>query len=233
MSIKTVKILDNVLIGLREILEKRIMKKYSGQANSSLMKALDKTIEEVFYLSSPVFQFSIYNAAHITQDSLQLENSVAFTGKNLGFALNGAEYTGVFLVTLGSPVSDRITKYGEESIVHGYLLDEVASELIELCADYVHIYLYLTSVQNKKTVSQRYSPGYCGWDISQQKEIFSVLKSSEINVELTPRFLMIPQKSISAILGIGDKEKLGNPNICIICEDKKDCMIKHPRFTPD
>ena len=72
-------------------------------------------------------------------------------------------------------------------------------------------------------VSRRVSPGYCDWDISQQKRLFQLLDSNTAGVTLTENKLMMPRKSISGVIGIGlpgkDIEKY---NSCLTCT-KKDC----------
>ncbi len=45
-----------------------------------------------------------------------------------------------------------------------------------------------------------YSPGYCGWHISGQKKLFSVLKPDSIGINLNNSFLMQPIKSVSGMI---------------------------------
>ncbi|GAH91002.1 unnamed protein product, partial [marine sediment metagenome] len=51
--------------------------------------------------------------------------------------------------------------------------------------------------------SRRLSPGYCDWKIDQQKMVFRAMKDDSAGVRLTEECLMLPQKSISGIIGIG------------------------------
>ena len=228
--IKTVVIPQNDLNILCELLRKQIMEKYSSRSNSTFINDLQKAIEETISLSSPIFQFSINDIKHETNNSFQLENSIKFNGTNLGFALNNADRIGIFLITLGQSIVKRIEETGHSDIALSYFLDETASGLTELCADYVHAYFHMTAVRNKMMVTQRYSPGHCGWNIRQQQKIFSMLDPSKIGVKLTPNCLMVPRKSLTAILGIGNKKELANSYLCHICDEKKDCAYKRPPF---
>ena len=73
-------------------------------------------------------------------------------------------------------------------------------------------------------ISRRFSPGYCDWDVSQQKMIFEAVNADSIGVHLTDECLMIPKKSISGIIGIGHSEGgLEDYNPCTTC-DKRDCL---------
>jgi hypothetical protein len=46
----------------------------------------------------------------------------------------------------------------------------------------------------------RYSPGYCGWDITGQRQLFRALRPEEIGITLRESCLMEPLKSISGVL---------------------------------
>ena len=46
----------------------------------------------------------------------------------------------------------------------------------------------------------RYSPGYCGWDITGQRKLFHALRPEEIGITLRESCLMEPLKSISGVL---------------------------------
>ncbi|MCX6843389.1 MAG: hypothetical protein NTX53_14035 [candidate division WOR-3 bacterium] len=50
------------------------------------------------------------------------------------------------------------------------------------------------------TVFLRYSPGYCGWDITGQRQLFQALRPEEIGITLRESCLMEPLKSISGVL---------------------------------
>lgn len=52
--------------------------------------------------------------------------------------------------------------------------------------------------------TNRFSPGYCGWHVSEQHKLFSLFPAPEpCGVRLTPSALMMPIKSVSGIIGLG------------------------------
>ena len=51
--------------------------------------------------------------------------------------------------------------------------------------------------------TNRYSPGYCGWHVSEQHKFFAFLPQNYCGIELSDSALMKPVKSVSAIIGIG------------------------------
>lgn len=70
-------------------------------------------------------------------------------------------------------------------------------------------------------VSHPYSPGYCGWHVTQQQLLFSCLPEFPCGVRLSDSSLMSPIKSVSGIIAYGPcivKRKYG----CELC-GKADC----------
>jgi len=68
-----------------------------------------------------------------------------------------------------------------------------------------------------KKITNRYSPGYCGWDVTEQHKLFQLMPENYCGIKLTPSALMDPVKSISGIIGIGKMLKIIHiPADCVI-----------------
>jgi len=74
-------------------------------------------------------------------------------------------------------------------------------------------------------ITNRYSPGYCGWNITGQKILFSLLPEYFCGIELTDTCLMLPIKSVSGIIGIGRDVKFNayTRNLC----DMQYCLYRN------
>jgi cobalamin-dependent methionine synthase I len=75
--------------------------------------------------------------------------------------------------------------------------------------------------------TNRYSPGYCDWDITEQKKLFGLLPAVFCGISLTESMLMKPIKSISGIIGIG-KEVSFKRYSCNYCKDNH-CLYRNKR----
>jgi hypothetical protein len=53
-------------------------------------------------------------------------------------------------------------------------------------------------------ISNRFSPGYCNWDVSEQHLLFQLLPENACGISLNDRALMTPIKSVTGVLGIGN-----------------------------
>jgi hypothetical protein len=54
-------------------------------------------------------------------------------------------------------------------------------------------------------LTNRYSPGYCGWALSEQQQLFRLLPPRFCDVQLSDSSLMQPMKSVSGFIGLGER----------------------------
>ena len=70
--------------------------------------------------------------------------------------------------------------------------------------------------------TNRFSPGYCGWHVSEQQRLFRLFGTeSPCGVSLTDSSLMVPIKSVSGVIGLGPEVRKLEYS-CGLC-DYKDC----------
>jgi len=81
------------------------------------------------------------------------------------------------------------------------VLDVVASEAVEGLADAVNKMINDRASKEGYETVMRFSPGYGDWDVSDQKKIFDILEMDKLGIELTESYLMVPEKTITAIVG--------------------------------
>jgi len=145
------------------------------------------------------------------------------TGPVIAAQIEGAESAAVFLCTAGPRLeawSRRLILDGDYA--RGYMVDAAASEAVEAAMDKIQNHLAETVLSRGDRITNRFSPGYCGWPVSDQHSLFSLLPCGFCGVTLTPSSLMIPIKSVSGIIGIGRSVKF-NPYPCRHCS-MKDCF---------
>ena len=149
---------------------------------------------------------------------------LGLSGSALVSHIKGAEAVRVFLVTIGGALEEQsraLMSKGDE--LRGYLFDCIGSIAVESMAEEAEKTLRREAAKKGLSVSMRFSPGYCGWPIEDQKKLDKLLDFSRAGVRLTENYMMVPLKSISALVGIGPKglfSKRKSP--CVTC-DKENC----------
>lgn len=122
-----------------------------------------------------------------------------------------ADYLALFALTLGENISAAISGlFSRKDFALAYMLDSIASASADKAASIAELY-FLLMLNKRKNINESsktllYSPGYCGWHISGQKQLFEKLKPESIGISLNNQFLMKPLKSISGVLIAGKKE---------------------------
>ncbi len=116
-----------------------------------------------------------------------------------------AERLALFAVTAGEAVTTRIGELfqaGEYPL--GAVLDATASEGAERAAGVVQErWEAAMGAAGGELRALRYSPGYCGWNVSGQRALFRALQPEAVGITLSESCLMRPIKSVSGVLIAG------------------------------
>jgi cobalamin-dependent methionine synthase I len=116
----------------------------------------------------------------------------------------------------------------EGEMIEGYIYDVIGSEWVEAAMDKIQETLKNNFNSRELKLTNRFSPGYCTWNIKDQKNIFKLFPDGFCNVTLSASCLMNPVKSISGIIGYG-KEIATAVYPCSICSEKE-CLHKRHSF---
>lgn len=146
--------------------------------------------------------------------------------RNLAKNLRGCEKILVMAVTLGSGVDRLLARYGKLSMARAVVLQAASAAMIEDCcnelcrewrAEYEKKGLYLRP---------RFSPGYGDFPLSCQEQILGGLEAGKrLGITLTDSFLMMPSKSVSAVIGVSRKQEFCHEEGCEAC-GKRDCLYR-------
>jgi hypothetical protein len=185
---------------------------------------IDEYIDNVHYLIEPSYSYVIRDIA-LVQDSLAvIDGSIIFESQVIAGLLERCHKVALFLVTIGKHLEETACRLAEDGIiVQAAVLDAIGSDAVERMADFVRDRIREAASAQGLVASQRFSPGYCDWDIDQQNTLFQAVDGDALGVHLTETCLMVPRKSISAIIGIGPSNgNMENYNPCKACA-KHDC----------
>jgi hypothetical protein len=134
-----------------------------------------------------------------------------------------AEEMVLALATIGPAVELKTRRLMEKhESTRGLILDAVGTVAAERTADSMERRIHRHFTSSGWKVSRRYAPGYCGWDVTAQKDIFAHFPDT-LGIELTESCLMIPEKSLSFVSllskrGDFSEIKVGN---CRDCKQEK------------
>lgn len=136
--------------------------------------------------------------------TLTVGDTVFATQRRVARQLAGAEHVAVFVATIGPGMeqwAQRLMHAGDPA--HSYLIDTLASAAVEAVAGRLHDHLAQVMQRQGWAVTNRYSPGYCGWAVAEQHPLFALLPAHFCGITLTDSALMQPIKSVSGFIGVG------------------------------
>lgn len=112
--------------------------------------------------------------------------------------LQNCESAYIFAATVGSDVDRQIKRLSLMSGGEGMILSCIASSGIECWCDIIN-----EEMAKKHKLRPRFSPGYGDVPLSVQPEILQFLDAGrKIGLTLTDALMMVPVKSVTAIVGI-------------------------------
>jgi hypothetical protein len=159
----------------------------------------------------------------LTNEGVLCGDNRISTGPIISNQLKNSKTVALFLSTAG-PLLERWSQelMADGDMMKGFLVDAIGSEVADRASEWLEKRIAEHVAPLGWAMTNRYSPGYCDWPVTDQQKLFSFLPPRFCGVSLTPSSLMIPIKSLSGIIGLGPEVQRGAYQ-CSIC-DLKDCF---------
>lgn len=206
-------------------------RRYAG-----LMKAADfdeqkiaDACQDARLLAAPKGIWQVYDYDCQTQE-VKADPPCIIEGTKIGAHLAGCDKVILLSATVGDEIEETVTRrFAEGEYTASVLLDAAATTAIEQLADGMEKAIRPRAAAQGYQLRWRFSPGYGDWPIEQQPEVLRLAHGEEIGVSLSSSMMLIPRKSITAIIGLYKEDKSkGNPAArhdlhgCRAC-DRLDC----------
>ena len=191
--------------------------------SSRIVSLVNDYTENVHHIIEPAVSYVIKDVNFIIGQHIVLEGDLVITSRVMANVMENAHKIVIFTLTIGDPLEGITSQLAEDGLMNqASVLDAIGSSAAEKVADSFQNRIKDMAISQGMDISRRFSPGYCDWDVSQQKVLFEALDGDQAGIRLTDSFLMIPRKSISGIIGIGPFGEM-NYNPCKTCE-KSTCV---------
>ena len=146
-------------------------------------------------------------------------------GTDVGIFLSGCEQVVLLAATLGVEAENLIRRAQMRNMADAIILDAAGSAAIETVCD-----TFCRELAEKlapRYLTERFSPGYGDYPLTDQRVIFRLLDvSRRIGVNLTESDLMIPQKSVTALIGVSDTPHKYRQSGCESCSGRFTCAYR-------
>ena len=172
----------------------------------------------------------ITNNFFLDKTSHFIAEGVSFqVGRKIARQLNQSEGSALFICTAGARIGEKSKELmAAGDLLEGYILDVIGSVTVETAIDHIQDTFEIDRNNLGLKITNRYSPGYCGWALSEQKKFFELFPLNHCGIQLSDSCLMDPIKSVSGVIGFGANVKKGAYE-CQMCE-LETCIYRNIRI---
>jgi hypothetical protein len=191
-----------------------------------LVEVAQRALEVGGPLLEPAAAYRQLRINSCTHEQVRLEGGRLLSGKTIARLLAPAEQAVIVVCTIGSMLETFMAEVLSEDPSFGLALDSLGSAAIETLAEEVCAYFGEQAASTDLQATVPLGPGVEGWPFERgQRQIFDIVEAHEAGVTLTPSSMMLPLKSLSMIIGLGENvENTGK--VCDYCTLRATCRYQ-------
>jgi hypothetical protein len=189
---------------------------YDGACEGELDVLVHEVLGDIGRICKARYMYALLPGKVQDSVSVSIQGVVFRTGRKITSYLDEADHFCAFVTTAGKEYDaykDDLRVRGD--FVREYIADAIGSVIAEACVAKISEELTCENIPQ----TYPYSPGYCGWNLTEQRKLFSLFPDSPCGIQLTDSCLMMPIKSISGIMATGSNIRRQDYG-CVLCEIK-------------
>ena len=203
--------------------------KYLGFRGQEISKELEDQIrhcmEETKKCCVPRLVYAIVPL--LKRDGKMQAGGLCLEGNDIEELLKECNLAVLLAATAGSEISSRIAQIQVRDKGSALIMDACASAAVENICNNFEAELKDELKADNLYLTDRFSPGYGDLPLSLQKDFCAGLNTQRrIGLTVTDNFLMIPQKSVTAIMGISGKPQPKRKSGCENCNMFERCAFR-------
>lgn len=186
---------------------------------------IDECIDEILGLIKTNFIYNIYEIKKEDKNIFLKNSKLKLEGEDIYSHLQNSQKCAIMAVTLGSEVDRRIKYYTKADLTRSVVFDACATTAVEALCDRVEAVIKKIAVNNGYHITSRFSPGYGDLPLEIQPKILNLLDTSRrIGLTVTDSYILLPRKSVTALIGIGEEVK-NQLSSCKNCNLYNNCLF--------
>ena len=212
---------------LEEISQKEILR-YLGYGNTApderVTTLMKECIQEILQQCSMRHIYRKFCCSH-HQNHIAI-GTMHIESKNLAKNLADCEEAILFAATLGPQADMLLKRYNRLDMSKAVVMQAAAAAIIEEYCDQCQEEIRKLAAKEQKFLRPRFSPGYGDFALTHQKDFIALLDCpKKIGLTVTESLLLAPSKSVTAVIGLSQKDKHCHTKGCETCE-KINCAFR-------
>ena len=203
--------------------------RFMGYGKSSpddlTMKRVNECEKALISVIKPEYVYRIFDIDQSDNSICICGTSLILTGNDIKKHLEGCSKAALIAVTISEGADRLIRSYAAYDMAKSVITDCLASAAVEQVCNEVDKIISETVEQKYQT--WRFSPGYGDLPLEVQKDFLDVLNAGKrIGLCVLDNFMMVPTKSVTAIIGLSDKKINKGVRGCACCNMREKCTYR-------
>jgi len=205
--------------------------RYLGYKNQEYSQELDQIIDEIrneiMEISNYKYTYKIVELKRDAEGMAYIDDGILpLLGENIQKHLANADSCVIMAATLGFEVEKRLNYYSKVDLTKNFILDSCGTQMIEEVCDGIEVEVK-RKLGDGFYYTFRYSPGYGDFPISVQNELVRYLDGyRKIGLTVTASHLLLPRKSVTAIMGVQKIPFVSELDRCAACLAREYCEFR-------
>jgi hypothetical protein len=187
---------------------RRLGKKRKMEISRELARIVNEEVATCQGLMTPKGIYERFDISMERPEIIEIRGGFTIKSADLFDWMENCDEMVVLVVTVGGGINARTGELVDSGeVTRGMVVDAIGSETVEELANVISRIIQNTV---RKMTTKRYSPGYGDWDLTDQKSLLDLVDAERIGVTVNASSQMVPEKSISAVIGLRNRVKV-NP----------------------
>ena len=203
MKINTIKPI-NIQLPERDILFRLKYNIHKTVIDADALIKIKGIMVKGFNICKPQGVWGRLDITDIKEESVVFETGVEINSASIARLLSSCHAAVFMSATVGPGIVDMAS----EAVLSGdggsgIIFDAVGSETVEAAIEWLNVYIGSTIKKNGEVLTvSRFSPGYGDFKLEYQGLFYKMLQLENMGVALTESFILVPEKTVTAIAGI-------------------------------
>lgn len=203
--------------------------RYMGQRGTEISDNFQSIISEceknLLKNITPKYTYRCFDMDHTENGVVLCKTTLMLLGNDIREHLSACEKAVLMCATIGRNADELTRKLSLSDMSESFITDALASAAIEQVCDYAEKEIRENFPDMYMT--WRFSPGYGDFPIDQQRDFLNVTDAHKrIGLYLSEGGMMIPSKSVTAVMGLSKKPISKKKQSCSCCGMSDMCEFK-------
>ena len=196
-----------------------------ARPDAGSLEAIEPVAAALEEALTPRFTFAAFPVQHTPEGEALLGSGLVLPGEMAKTMLRECSDAVLLLCTLGAGFEARLRAASARDMAQAAMLDACGSAYVEAGCDAAE--QAIAARFPGKFLTDRFSPGYGDLPLALQPKLCAALDSQRrLGVTVTESLLMVPMKTVSAVIGLADTPQPARVRGCQFCARRETCEYR-------